>query len=54
MEINTLVNYPVKACLIGMEERGEMHGVFNAQVLCVMVCHSGVLCGYQTCSPVLE
>ena len=35
VEINTRVNYPVKACLIGMEENGEIDMESSMQKFCV-------------------
>ena len=35
VEINTGVNYPVKACLIGMEECGEIDLESSMQKICV-------------------
>ena len=50
MEINTRVKYPVKACLIGMEERGEIDMESSLQKFCVSwfairVCQVGSFLG---------
>ena len=54
VEINARVNYPLKACLIEMQERNEINMDCDHERFCFLVCSSCIQCRHLSCCTSLE